>query len=261
MAKSLTQLGILGESPIMQRLNQWVQKAAPQWDTILITGERGTGKELLAHAIHKLGPTRGGTSALVDCAALHVATAESVLFGHERGSFTGAVNKHVGLLERAHEGTLFLDEIGTLSLELQSRFLRFLEERTVQPIGSHIPRKIRTRIIAATNRDLEQDVLQGAFLPDLLDRLNVLNVELPPLRERGEDRWLLIRHFLNEPDLKRFTSGAVDAIMNYDFPGNIRELRNFCRRLKIFHLDSRVTEADAIQHLGRTLLQECDPEV
>lgn len=251
MPTCLTRHHIIGESPAMRALAHWVETAARQWDTILITGERGTGKELLAKAIHILGPTPPNKSpVIVDCASLHASTAESVLFGHERGAFTGAVNKHIGLLEAANGTSLILDEISQLSLELQSRFLRFLEEGTVRRIGATDTKKIRTRIIAATNRNLEEDVRRGLFLPDLYDRLNVLHVECPPLRERGEDVFVLMKHFLKKGVVSRLDDEARHLLQTYPFPGNIRELRNLCRRLMIFHPDEPLTAELINNHLN-----------
>jgi len=251
MPTCLTKNHIVGESPAMLSLAQWVETAARQWDTILITGERGTGKELLAKAIHKLGPTPPNKlPVIVDCASLHSSTAESVLFGHERGAFTGAVNKHTGLLEAANGTSLILDEISQLTLELQSRFLRFLEEGTVRRIGATNSQSIRARIIAATNRNLEEDVRRGLFLPDLYDRLNVLHVECPPLRERGEDVFELMKGFLKQGVLSRLDNEARQLLLEYPFPGNVRELRNLCRRLMIFHPGEPLTAELISNHLN-----------
>jgi two-component system, NtrC family, response regulator len=235
MKRDLSKFGIIGASVVMQELYEWVYAAAPHWDTILITGERGTGKELLAKAIHRLGPTRGREPVIVDCAALHPATVEAALFGHERGAFTGAVNKKIGFLESAHDGAVFFDEIGALPLETQGRFLRFLEERTITRIGASSPIRIRARIIAATNRNIMSDSYTGLFLSDLYDRLSVLHVQTPPLRERRGDISLLLQHFLGKDYFSRLTNDALQTLDEYSFPGNVRELRNICRRLVVFH--------------------------
>ncbi|MGC9328051.1 MAG: sigma 54-interacting transcriptional regulator [Candidatus Hinthialibacter sp.] len=240
MKQDLSRFGILGESEPMRELADWTHAAAPHWDTILITGERGTGKELLAQAIHRLGPTRGAELVIVDCAALHPAMAEAALFGHERGAFTGALNRRIGYLEAAHEGSVFLDEIGSLPLETQGRLLRFLESRTLTRIGAVKPLKIRTRIIAATNRDIHSDCRNGRFLPDLYDRLCVLQVRTPPLRERCGDIPILIQHFMGEDNFHRLGRNVLQILERYSYPGNIRELRNLSRRLTVFYPEGRI---------------------
>lgn len=228
----------------MVKLGEWVCQAAPHWDTILITGERGTGKELLARAIHQLGPTRGAEPVVVDCAALHPATIESALFGHERGAFTGATRQRTGYLELAHERSLFLDEISFLPRDLQGRFLRFLEQRTLTRVGATRPVQVRTRVIAATNRNLMDEAREGRFLPDLADRLGVLRVRVPSLRERGDDIWLLTSHFVGKEPASLFTPDAMEYLRSYPFPGNVRELRNLCRRILIFHPTGRIEKDD-----------------
>lgn len=249
MNRDLSDFGLLGTSSVMQQLGEWVYTAAPHWDTILITGERGTGKELLAKAIHRLGPTRGAEPVIVDCAALHPTTIEAALFGHERGAFTGAVQRKMGFLEAAHEGTVFLDEIGALPIDIQGRFLRFLEERTLSRIGSNTPIHIRTRIISATNRDIALDAEKGTFLPDLYDRLCVLQIHTPPLRSRHGDIPLLLHYFLGEAHFKRLTQETVAYLDRYPFPGNVRELRNLCRRLIVFHPTGVIDREDIQRHL------------
>lgn len=231
--------GLIGESDAMRALEEHVKLAAPTWETILLNGERGTGKERLAAAIHKLGPTRNGSLVTIDCAALHAATAESVLFGHERGAFTGAVNRRIGLLELGHQGSVFLDEIGLLPLELQGRLLRFLEERTVQRLGALKPSTIRTRIIAAANRDLARDAAEGRMLPDLYDRLNVIPLRVPPLRDRGNDILLLIEQF-DRDVFNRLDDGARQALLDHSWPGNVREAASLCKRLRVFHPEGMI---------------------
>ncbi|MDP8245840.1 MAG: sigma 54-interacting transcriptional regulator [Candidatus Hinthialibacter antarcticus] len=231
---SFKRFAIIGDSPVMKTLEAQVRTAAACNETILLTGERGVGKELIAKALHKLSANKGGPFITVDCAALHAATAESVLFGHERGAFTGAVHRHIGLLEQAHQGSVFLDEIASLSLEMQGRFLRFLEERTIQRIGSTQPLQIRTRVIAAANRDLVQEQQAGRFLPDLYDRLNVIRLHAPPLRERSEDALQLFHHFLPRYNGRLLADGQR-FLLDYPWPGNVRELRNLCKRIAVFY--------------------------
>ncbi|RJP35339.1 MAG: sigma-54-dependent Fis family transcriptional regulator [Candidatus Omnitrophota bacterium] len=250
MKYDLGKFKIIGRSQAMQDLADCVFSAAPLWDTILLTGERGTGKELLAHAIHKSGPTKGGNLVIVDCAALNASTVESVLFGHERGAFTGAVNRHVGFLESADGGTLFLDEIGSLPIEIQGRFLRFLEEQTVARVGAVSHRRIHTRILAATNRNLRREAARGHFLPDLFDRLNVIPILTPPLRKRDGDALLLFHHFMGKGSRDRLKKDAENFLLDYAYPGNVRELRNLCRRLCVFHSEKAVDKNTILRYLS-----------
>ncbi|HOJ59640.1 MAG TPA: sigma 54-interacting transcriptional regulator [bacterium] len=261
MENDLSRFGLIGQSPAMTRLGEWVSQAAPHWDTVLITGERGTGKELLARVIHYLGPTRGAEPVVVDCAALHPATLESALFGHERGAFTGAAHRRTGYFELAHESSLFLDEISALPLEAQGRLLRFLEQRTLTRVGSTRPIQVRTRIIAATNRDLHEEARGGRFLPDLVDRLRVLEARIPPLRERGDDIWLLTAYFMGKEPASLFTPGAMEFLRSYPFPGNVRELRNLCRRIAIFHPSGRMEKDQLHQCLDihEYSIMDCRP--
>jgi DNA-binding NtrC family response regulator len=253
MASSLTQFKILGQSRAMQQLGEQTHIAAKHWDTILITGERGTGKELLANAIHYLGPGRGGKPVTVDCGALHESTLESLLFGHEKGAFTGAYHRHIGFLESAHQGTIFFDEISTLPRSAQSRFLRFMEEGTVIRVGGKESIKVRTRVVAATNRNLAEEVAQGRFLADLYDRINILPLTTPPLRERGDDILLLFHHFLDSSKPVHLTEQAQTFLRNHPFPGNVRELRNLCRRLNVFHKNETIEEADVVRYADSSM--------
>lgn len=248
-------LGLLGESPAMKRLKENIEKAAPHTDTVLIQGERGTGKESVARALHRLGPYRGNGMALCDCAALAPSTMESQLYGHERGAFTGAVKQHQGIFEQAHQTSLFLDEVATLAPETQSRFLRFLEERSLRRVGGYREIRIETRIIAASNQPLARAVEAGRFLPDLFDRLNVLPIEVPPLRDRLEDLPLLVEHFW--PGAReRFTPDAWQALQAYPWPGNVRELRNLCRRLLVFAYDEPIHADQLDRFLARRTLTD-----
>ena len=227
--------GFVGVSPRMQRVYKLIQKVAQHMYPVLILGESGTGKELVARSIHFSGPRKNKTFAPVDCSSLVPTLIESELFGYVKGAFTGAQHSKQGLLEAAGDGTLFLDEIGDLPIDLQAKLLRALQEHEVKPVGSNERVGIRARVIAATNRDLESAIRTGTFRQDLFFRLNVVQIKLPPLRERKADIPLLVNSFL-----EKFSSGgrpintvsedAMRRIMAYDWPGNIRELENAIER-------------------------------
>jgi formate hydrogenlyase transcriptional activator len=227
---------IVGTSPALQRVLKLVETVAPTSSTVLICGETGTGKELIARAIHNLSPRSAKTFVKLNCAALPAGLLESELFGHEKGAFTGAVAQRIGRLELADHGTLFLDEVGEIPLELQPKLLRVLQEREFERLGG--TRTIRTdvRLIAATNRDLAAMVQEQKFRSDLFFRLNVFPVELPPLRERPEDIPLLVRHFAEEfsrrmsRTVETISSETMNALCQYRWPGNIRELQNVIER-------------------------------
>jgi two-component system response regulator HydG len=207
----------------------------PTETSVLILGESGTGKELIAHSIHKVSARRYKPFVVVNCGTLPANLIESDLFGHEKGSFTGATVKREGKFELADEGTIFLDEIGELPLELQVKFLRVLQEKEIEPIGGK-PRKINVRVLAATNRDLEEEVAAGRFRIDLFYRLNVFPLLLPPLRDRKEDILMLAEHFLKKysaaagKKTPALSSEAKEKLVQYDWPGNIRELENTIQR-------------------------------
>jgi DNA-binding NtrC family response regulator len=226
---------LIGVSPKMQRVYKLIQKVARHMYPVLIQGESGTGKELVARSIHFSGPRSNKPFAPIDCSALVPSLIESELFGHVRGAFTGAQHSKQGLLEAAGEGTLFLDEIGELPVDLQAKILRALQEREVKPVGSNERVGIRGRVIAATNRDLESLILTGGFRQDLYFRLNVVQIKMPPLRERRTDIPLLVFSFLEkfcDPARPALTisEDAIRRIMAYDWPGNIRELENAIAR-------------------------------
>lgn len=227
--------GIIGESPAMQEVLEIIGKVSRSDANVLITGESGTGKEVVARAIHEHGPRRNGAFQVVDCTAIPESLFESVLFGHAKGSFTGAVRDQQGLLLQANGGTVFFDEIGELPLPLQAKLLRLIQEQTFTPVGKSTPVQLDVRFISATNRDLELEVNSGRFRRDLFYRLAVIHMELPPLRDREGDVLRLARHFLAQLQplgirVRDFSPAAVELLMNYAWPGNIRELRNAVER-------------------------------
>ncbi|MFW5877294.1 MAG: sigma-54 interaction domain-containing protein [Myxococcota bacterium] len=203
-------------------------RLAPTDVTITLVGETGSGKDVLAHAVHERSHRGAGPFVVFDCGAVAASLAESELFGHERGSFTGAVTSHVGAFERATGGTLFLDEVGEMPLDLQPRLLRALENRTVRRVGGRTERGVDVRVVAATNRDLQAEVEAGRFRRDLYFRLAAALVPVPPLRERHEDLSLLVSSLLDEvaPGRVRATDGTLEVLRAHDWPGNVRELRN-----------------------------------
>ncbi len=224
---------LLGRSVPMRRLFAVLERVAPGDDTVLIEGETGTGKELVAEAIHEESPRASGPFVVFDCSAISASLIESELFGHVRGAFTGAVAERAGAFEAADGGTLFLDEIGELPIDLQPKLLRALERREVRRIGQNTPRNVDVRIVAATNRTLAREVERGAFREDLFYRLDVVRVELPPLRERAEDIPLLVEHFakqLARPGAHALERAQVRAFQEQAWPGNVRELRNAVAR-------------------------------
>jgi len=227
---------IIGRGKAMQRVLELVTKAAPSKSTVLITGESGTGKELIAKAIHYASPRKTGAFVSVNCMALSSGVLESELFGHEKGSFTGAVARKRGRFEMAHEGTIFLDEIGELSADLQVKLLRVLQERKIERVGGAETLDVDIRVLAATNKNLEEAVASGEFREDLFYRLNVVRLDMPPLRERREDIPILAAHFLeryaaeNAKPFKGFSPEAVDYLTAYEWPGNVRQLQNVIER-------------------------------
>ena len=227
--------GLIGLSPKMQRVYRLVEKVSQHGYPVLILGESGTGKELVAHSIHFSGPRRNRPFVPVDCSALVPTLIESELFGYVKGAFTGAMHSKQGLMEAADSGTLFLDEIGDLPVDLQAKLLRALQEKEVKPVGSTDRVPISTRVIAATNRDLETAVRQGGFRQDLFFRLNVVQIKLPPLRERKSDIPLLVSSFLEkfadeDGSIRAISEDAMARLIAYDWPGNVRELENVIER-------------------------------
>jgi DNA-binding NtrC family response regulator len=241
--------GMIGRSEAMQDVFRTVERAATSEATALVQGQSGTGKELVAAALHDLGPRRDQPFVAVNCAALPETLIESELFGHERGAFTGAYEARAGKFEQAAGGTLFLDEIGELTPALQAKLLRALEERRVVRLGGHEPIEIRARLVCATNRALEAAIADGRFREDLYYRIHVLPIVLPPLAERREDVRLLAEHFLREARVaagrgpSRFSRGALATLERYAWPGNVRELRNAIERMVVL-VERDVIEAE-----------------
>jgi two-component system nitrogen regulation response regulator NtrX len=238
---------LVGKSPVMVRLRDEVARAAPTSATVLVTGESGTGKELVAREIHKGSRVAGGPFVQVNCAAIPEELIESELFGHEKGSFTGAVRRQTGKFVEADGGTIFLDEVGDMSARAQAKVLRVLEAGEVEPVGAPRVRKVNVRVVAATNRDLTESIKGGRFREDLYFRLNVLPVRTPPLRERTEDVPELVEHFTrvySERDNhrpRRFAPSALAVLKARSWPGNVRELRNLIERVLI------MTDSDPIE--------------
>ncbi len=242
--------GMVGESPAMQRVFRTIARLSRSNLSVLLTGETGTGKELAARAVHDHSPRRNGPFVALNTAAIPQELLESELFGHEKGAFTGAQKQHLGRFEQANGGTLFLDEIGDMPLDLQTRLLRVLAENEFYRLGGHALIKVDVRVVAATHQDLEQKVENGSFRADLLHRLNVVRIELPPLRERKDDIDPLMEHFLQfaalETNLERkqITEEAMHLIRAHTWPGNVRELRNLCRRLTVMAPGTEIRPSD-----------------
>ncbi|MGD2186425.1 MAG: sigma-54 dependent transcriptional regulator [Desulfobacterales bacterium] len=253
---------IIGHGPVMKTLFETMALVAPSEATVLIFGESGTGKELIADAIHQNSPRKDRPFIKVNCAALPETLLESELFGHEKGSFTGAVARKQGRFQLAHKSSIFLDEVAEMAPTTQAKILRVLQEREFEPLGSTQAIKVDTRVIAATNKNLEKEIKQGRFREDLYYRLNVVSLEVPPIRERREDISLLADFFLkryaekNKRILKGFTPRAMDLLMRYDWPGNVRELENVVERAVIMARGEMVTPAEFPD-----ILQQLDPDV
>ncbi len=244
---------IITKSSKMQRMIELIKVVAKSNATVLITGESGTGKELVARAIHSQSHRQSKPFVAVSCAALPESLLESELFGHEKGSFTGAYARKKGKFEFANGGTLFLDEIGEMSANIQVHLLRVLEEKEFSRVGGNEPIRVDVRVVSATNRDLRKAIEKGEFREDLYYRLNVVPIELPPLRERKEDIPLLAQHFLNKfalenkKEVSELSPEATEFLLGYDWPGNVRELENAIERAAILAKDSLITIADLPQ--------------
>jgi two-component system nitrogen regulation response regulator NtrX len=241
---------IVGTSEAVRHLREQVRMVAPTNASVLITGENGTGKELVARALHAFSNRAHKPFVEVNCAAIPEDLIESELFGHEKGAFTGATSRRQGKFDQAHEGTLFLDEIGDMSLKTQAKILRILEEQRFERVGGSRPLQVDVRVVAATNKNLAEEIQRGTFREDLYHRINVIPLQVPPLRERREDIPLLAKHFLqelsreNDAPAKTFTTQALEALINLPWPGNVRELKNFIWRLAILTPGIEIDLAD-----------------
>ena len=241
---------IIGNAPSMQQVFQTIRKVAKTKSNVLITGKSGTGKELVAHAIHSLGSTASRRFVAVNCSAISEGLLESELFGHKKGSFTSAIQDKKGYFEIAHGGTLFLDEIGYMSTGCQVKLLRAVEDRQIMPVGSTDPVEVDLRMIAATNKDLKHEIKTGGFREDLYYRINVVGIHLPPLSERKEDIPALMNHFIGKFNTEMgkscvgVTDEAMNMLKNYEWKGNIRELQNVIERAIIFAEGDRITASD-----------------
>ncbi len=227
---------LVGSSPAMQHIYKLIQQVANTKTNVLITGESGTGKELIARAIHQESDRRDQPFVVINCGGIPETLMESELFGHKKGSFTGATHDKKGLFEIAHKGTLFLDEIGVISLPIQVKLLRAVQEKVFKAVGANEDISVDIRIVSATNKNLEKEIIGGNFREDLFYRLNVIEIRVPPLRERKADLRTLAQHFLEKysremgKEISKFSSYAIELLNKYDFPGNIRELENLLER-------------------------------
>jgi len=247
-----SRFGMVGRSPIMRRIYQLVEMAAPTKCRVFVTGESGTGKELIARAIHALSPRREKPFVELNCAAIPSELIESEMFGHVKGSFTGAVSDRKGKFEAAHAGTLFLDELGDMSLMTQAKLLRVLQEGVVTPVGSSEARPVDVRVVCATSKNIQEEMARGAFREDLYHRLNVLTIAVPPLRARRQDIPELAEHFLRLASVengvapKRLAPRALDFLAQLPWPGNVRELRNLMERLVVLVPAETVNHQDVM---------------
>jgi two-component system nitrogen regulation response regulator NtrX len=250
---------IVWASPVMREVMAQVEHVANSETRVCIRGETGTGKELVARTLHEKSPRKSGPFISQNCAAVPAELMETELFGHEKGSFTGAASRHTGKFEQAHRGTLFLDEIGDMPLTMQAKLLRVLEEGEIERVGGEKPFSVDVRVIVATHRNLEEQVRQGTFREDLYHRIFVFPITLPPLRERREDIKVLAEHFVRQLDErnswkpKRFSPGAFEELENYSWPGNVRELRNVVERVLLLATGDTVEPQTVLRALPQSL--------
>ncbi len=246
---------LIGESSKMQEIHELIQQVAPTKATILIQGESGTGKELIANSIHSLSPRKGKPFVAVHCASLSENLLESELFGHEKGAFTGAHERHIGRFEKANGGTLFLDEISEISPSIQVKLLRVLQETAFERVGGTQTLKVDVRVISATNTQLKKKVEEGTFREDLYYRLHVVQIDIPPLRERREDIPLLIQNFLkeaaqeNNKNVVSISPKATEALLQYNWPGNVRELKNTIQSMVVLAKKEELGPNDVPPHI------------
>jgi two-component system nitrogen regulation response regulator NtrX len=258
---------MIGTSTAIQEVRKLIMQVSPSDARVLISGESGTGKELVAAAIHEASARRDRAFVRVNCAAIPRDLVESEMFGHERGAFTGATERRIGRFELAHEGTLFLDEVGDLHLDAQAKLLRAIEAREIERLGSGTPIRVDVRIIAATNKDLKRAAAEGSFREDLLFRLDVIPIVLPPLRERASDIPALVNHFVARQQRTsvrhsaRWSSEAIAALERYGWPGNVRELANIVERLAILNAGREVSARDVRQVLDTSAATATPQEV
>ena len=268
-SKLIQNKNIVYKSEIMDQMMKMVDRVAPSNANILILGESGTGKELVAHAIHERSQRADKPFVAVNCGALRETLLESELFGHEKGAFTGAYTRKIGLAEVASGGTLFLDEIGELSPGIQAKLLRFIQEGEIYRVGGKEPIKVDIRLISATNRELDEEVIKGNFREDLFYRINTIMVNSPALRRRKEDIPHLVEHFLANSSHSYLNRGrsvspeALEMLKSYDWPGNIRELQNVCERLQILSEGHTIMPGDLPENIEnpgeKSIVEDYDP--
>ena len=258
---------IIGKSEKILEIFEIIEKVARTDSTVIITGETGTGKELIARAIHKCSPRKDRPFVPINCAAIPEQLLESEFFGYEKGAFTGAMRSRMGRIEFSNHGTLFLDEISSMSLELQAKLLRVIQEQEFERIGGLKTIKVDFRLISATNQDLKEKIKEGTFREDLFYRLNVIPINVPPLRERKSDIPILVNHFLkelrehNKTSVRGFSDKAMERIMQYHWPGNVRELKNLVERLSVLKQQGIIELDDIPSSMGISVIPQMKPLV